>query len=124
MKVKGTHTTTQSIEVDLADNEIEKILRSQTVEQLATVIQGKLKLDFLLGLEPKFSGSRSIRKSCKSGSGEKLALIHVDADWNYHNNVGEDKEVRLLTDDEEERYKILCNIARTIVELQNNLKAP
>ncbi|AFU63707.1 hypothetical protein [Salmonella phage SSE121] len=118
MKVRGTHTTTESIEVDLTDNEVEKILRSQTVEDLATVIQEKLKRYFLLSLEPKFSGSRSIRKSWKSSSGGKLALIHVDADWNYHNNVGEDREVRLLTDDEEEKYKILCNIARTIVELQ------
>jgi len=118
MKIKGTETTTKTVDVEISDLELKRVVSEQSVEFLAKVLEDKLKRAFLHSLEPKFSGSRTIRPSWKTKSKGCLALVHIDATWDYHNNKGEDEEVRLLTEDEEERYKILCNLARTIADLQ------
>lgn len=117
MKVKGTQTTVQTVEVDISDAEIDNIIFSQPVERTAKKLQEKMLHDFLVSLEPSFDGKRRIGQSYRQDK-PGLALIHVDADWNYHKNVGEDEVVRLLTEDEEERYKVLSNLAKTITDLQ------
>lgn len=117
MKVKGTQTTVQTVDVEISETEIDKIIFSQPVERTAQKLQEKMLHDFLVSLEPQFDGKRRIGPSYRSDK-LGLALIHVDADWNYHNNVGEDEVVRLLTADEEERYKVLSNLAKTITDLQ------
>lgn len=117
MKVKGTQTTVQTVDVELGKESIKAVVHGQTIDYLAAVIQEKLMHKFLHSLEPKFAGKRTVRKGYGRHDG-KLVLVHVDADWNYHNNVGEDEDIRALTEDEEERYKVLSNLARTITDLQ------
>ncbi|MBL5841397.1 hypothetical protein I4U30_24395 [Enterobacter asburiae] len=118
MKVKGTHTTVQTVDVELSDSAVKSVVYGQTIDYLADAVQEKLLYKFLHSLPPEFDGKRTIRESYRSGNKGKLALVHVDADWNYHNNVGEDEEVRVLTEDERSRYKVLCNISKVIKDLQ------
>lgn len=118
MKVRGTQTTVQTVDVELNDASIKSVVYGQAIDYLADAVQEKLLYQFLHGLPPEFDGKRTIRESYRSGNKGKLALVHVDADWNYHNNVGEDEEVRLLTEEEWERYKALCNISKVIKDLQ------
>lgn len=117
MKVKGTQTTVQTVDVEISDAEIDNIIFSQPVERTAQKLQEKMMHDFLVSLEPRFDGKRRIGPSYRQDK-PGLALIHVDADWNYHNNVGEDEVVRLLTEQEVERYRVICNLAKTITDLQ------
>ena len=118
MKVKGTHTTVQTVDVELSDSSVKSVVYGQTIDYLADAIQEKLLYKFLHSLPPEFDGKRTIRESYRSSNKGKLALVHVDADWNYHTNVGQDEEVRVLTEDECERYKDLCGISGVIKDLQ------
>lgn len=118
MKVKGTQTTVQTVDVELNDATIKSVVYGQTIDYLADAVEEAVQKFFLHSLPPEFDGKRTIRESYRSGNKGKLALVHVDADWNYHNNVGEDKEVRLLTEEEWGRYKELCNISKVIKDLQ------
>lgn len=118
MIVKGTHTKVENVEIDLNDAGIKSVVYGQSIEYLADAIREKLFRKFLHGLAPDFVGKRVIRKSYRSGSEGKLVLVHVDADWDYHKNVGHDEEVRVLTEEEEERYKVLCGISEAIKDLE------
>lgn len=118
MKVKGTQTTVQTVDVELNDASIKEVVYGQPIDYLATIVQEKLLRDFLNSLQPEFDGKRMIRKSWRSSNEGKLALVHVDADWNYHSNVGQDEEVRVLTDEETVKYKMLSGVAAYITALQ------
>lgn len=117
MKVKGTQTTVQTVDVELGSESIKAVVHGQTIDYLAAVIQEKLMHKFLHSLEPKFTGKRTVRKGYGRYDG-KLVLVHVDADWNYHNNVGEDEDVRALTDAEESLFKMISRLSGYIETLQ------
>ena len=118
MKVKGTHTSVQTVDVELTDASVKSVVYGQTIDYLADAVQEKLLYKFLHSLPPEFDGKRTIRESYRSGNKGKLALVHVDADWNYHNNVGEDEEVRVLTDEEVKRFNTIMGISKKIKKLQ------
>lgn len=113
MKVKGTQTSVQRVDVELDEAAIKSVVYAQSVESLAKAIQERLQYRFLHSLEPKFSGERAIHKGYGRYDG-KLVLVHIDASWNNHNNVGEDEDIRALTDIEEQRYKDIMRITELI----------
>ncbi len=118
MKVRGTQTTVQTVDVELNYASIKSVVYGQTIDYLADAVQEKLLYQFLQELPPEFEGKRTIRESYRSGNKGKLALVHVDADWNYHSNVGQDEEVRVLTDEETVKYQMLSGVAAYITALQ------
>ncbi|AGZ17489.1 hypothetical protein X824_gp015 [Escherichia phage 4MG] len=117
MKVKGTQTTVQTVDVELGGDAIKTVVYSREIDYLAKALQEKLLHKFLHSLEPKFTGSRTVRKGYGRYDG-KLVLVHVDADWNYHNNVGEDEDIRALTDEEEVLFKMISGVSEYIENLK------
>lgn len=113
MKVKGTQTTTQLIDVEVNDSEIKKIIDSQDKMILAEAIQQKLLNKFFKRCLPSIDGEIIVRKDAKAGK----VFVHVDADWDHHNNVGVDKEIRPLTHDEVVLYENILGLPEYIMSL-------
>ena len=118
MKVTGKQTIVQAVDVELNDASIKTVVYGQSTYYLAAAIQEKRLYKFLHSLPPEFAGKRTVRESYRSGNKGRLALVHVDADWDHHNNVGEDEEVRLLTDEETVKYKMIFDITLYITSLE------
>lgn len=114
MKVTGKQTVIKSIDIELSEEEISRIVKTQPIEFLADAIQNKVMKNFIDALKPQFDGKRAIRESHYQSRVGKLVLVHVDESWNYHNNVSEDKEVRPLTQDEISKYTLISGLSDRI----------
>lgn len=126
MKVKGTQTTVESVEVTLSDEEVFRVANSLNIRDLAALIRGKLLDNFLLRVAGGRKGDFCITnrywsdhvKGCPStGKGTYLTLMERDADWDHHNNVGVDEYIRALTDDEAEQFRVINTLPDRIVEI-------
>ncbi|WAK43514.1 hypothetical protein [Cronobacter phage EspYZU12] len=113
MKVKGTQTTVESVEVTLTDAEVLRVADSLDAHALSILIRDKLMSKFIVKVAGDRKGdlfiaerfwSKNNRKVPESGEGNYLTLIERDADFDYHNNVGVDENIRPLTKDETEAY--------------------
>lgn len=118
MKVTGKQTIVQNVEVDISDEEIMNIVKAQTPDYLADVLTKELLRNFIYSLPADFTGERAVWETRKRGYEQFLVLVHVDAGWDYHNNVGVDEEVRVLTDEETVKYKMISGIPLYIESLQ------
>lgn len=118
MKVKGTQTTVQSVDIEISEQEIRNVVINQTVEYLADALQEKMRRDFISKLKPDFKGTRIIREGFNQKNRGKLVLVHVDADWNYHTNVGLDEEIRPLSEEEVVKYQMISGLAHYITQLK------
>lgn len=118
MKVTGKQTIVRAVDVELNDAGIKTVVYGQTADYLVAAIQEKLLYTFLHSLPPEFAGKRTVRESYRSGNKGRLVLIHVDADWDYHNNVGVDEEVRPLTEEETVKYNMICGLPDYIKKLK------
>lgn len=105
MKVTGKQTVVQSVNVEINQDEIDRIIKEQDIDVITKNLQTALMDKFVNSLEPAFKGKRMVRQSFYSEKKGKLVLVHIDADWDRHNNVGIDEEVRVLTDIETEIYE-------------------
>lgn len=117
MQIKGVKKYTENVEIEIAPSEINRIVSSQSVACLAEALRKKLLSKFLTKLTDDVY-PRVVRQSFKSGKEGKMALVHVEADWDYHNNVGIDREVRLLTDEEVAVYNQILGMDRYILSLE------
>ncbi|WNT48299.1 hypothetical protein SPLA5a_PHROGS00216 [Salmonella phage SPLA5a] len=131
MKVKGTQTTVESVEVTLTDAEVLRVANSLDAHALSILIRDKLMSKFIVKVAGDRKGdlfiaerfwSKNNRNVPESGEGNYLTLIERDADFDYHNNVGVDKNIRPLTKDETEAYnkinKFPDNVLTWIVGLK------
>lgn len=118
MKVTGKQTVVQSVKVEINQDEIDRIIKEQDIDVITKNLQTALMDKFVNSLEPSFNGKRMVRQSFYSEKKGKLVLVHIDADWDYHNNVGEDEEVRVLTDEETVKYKMISGIPLYIESLE------
>lgn len=121
MKVKGTQTTTQLIDVEVNDSEIKRIVNSQDEIILAEAIQQKLLNKFFKRCLPSIDGEIIVRKDAKAGNRGTQVFVHVDADWDYHNNVGIDHEIRPLTHEEVVLYENIRKLPEHIMSLDDEL---
>ncbi|EMB7054154.1 hypothetical protein VAG18_002846 [Escherichia coli] len=103
MLVKGTHTVKESVFVDIDHNELERVLRSCSNTLLLSVLQERADREFLNSLAGR-PGDFCIRKN-----GDKVWLWEIDADWDYHKDIGIDEPIRELTDQEIARYEQVTN---------------
>ena len=101
MKVTGKQTIVQSVNVEINQDEIDRIIKEQDIDVITKNLQTALMDKFVNSLEPAFKGKRMVRQSFYSEKKGKLVLVHIDADWDLHNN----EEVRVLTDIETEIYE-------------------
>lgn len=118
MKVTGKQTVVQSVNIEINQDEIDRIIKEQDIDVITKNLQTALMDKFVNSLEPAFKGKRMVRQSFYSEKKEKLVLVHIDADWDYHNNVGVDEEVRVLTDEETVKYKMISGIPLYIESLE------
>lgn len=118
MQIKGVKKYTENVEIEIDPSEINRIVSNQSVACLAEVIRKKLLFKFCDKINGGIPCPSAVRESFKSGQSGKLALIHVDADWDYHNNVGIDQEVRLLTDEEVAVYNQILGLEDYILSLE------
>lgn len=118
MKVTGKQTIVQNVEVDISDEEIMNIVKAQTPDYLADVLTKELLRNFIYSLPADFTGERAVWETRKRGYEQFLVLVHVDAGWDHHNNVGVDEEVRPLTEEETVKYNMICGLRDYIKHLQ------
>lgn len=118
MKVTGKQTIVQNVEVDVSDEEIMNIVKAQTPDYLADVLTKELLRNFIYNLPADFTGERTVWETRKRGYEPFLVLVHVDAGWDHHNNVGVDEEVRPLTEEETVKYNMICGLRDYIKHLQ------
>lgn len=117
MKVKGTQTTTQLIDVEVNDSEIKRIVNGQDEIILAEAIQQKLLNKFFKRCLPSINGEIVVGKAAKTGNRGTPVFVHVDADWDYHNNVGVDHEIRPLTHEEVVLYENIQRLPEYVMSL-------
>lgn len=110
IRVTGRKTTVQLVNVEIDENEVKSVVDSQTTDYLISALQRKLKEEFVASLPPSFAGKREIQKDTDG----ELTLVHVDASWDHHNNVGIDKDVRVLTGKEQEEYLKIVTLSEYI----------
>lgn len=116
MIVKGVKRTTENVELEISADEVNRIIESQDADTLSKFLQKRLMKDFIGKLKPAYSGERIIRKSFFSSLSDKFMLVNVDEDFDYHNNVGVDNEVRPLTDQELEQFFCITGLPEAIKE--------
>lgn len=117
MKVNAKQTIVQNVEVDISDEEIMNIVKAQTPDYLADVLTKELLRNFIYSLPADFTGEWAVWETRKRGYEPFLVLVHVDAWWDYHNNVGVDEEVRPLTEEETVKYNMICGLRDYIKHL-------
>lgn len=119
MKVTGKQTVVQSVNVEINQDEIDRIIKEQDIDVITKNLQTALMDKFVNSLEPAFKGKRMVRQSFYSEKKGKLVLVHIDADWDRHNNVGVDEEVRVLTEEETVKYHMICGVSQYIDQLKS-----
>lgn len=131
MKVKGTQTTVESVEVTLTDAEVLRVANSLDAHALSILIRNKLMNKLIIKLAGGRKGdffvanrfwSKTNRDVPETGEGTYLTLIQRDADYDYHNNVGVDETIRTLTKDEVEAYETINKIPDNVLTWVAGLK--
>lgn len=117
MKVKGTHTVKNSVEVEISNEEVSSIIETQSFQVLTKVVQKKLLKSFIESLVPASKGNFTIHTAFQYISDSNYLLVEVDADWDYHNNVGMDRFVRVLTKEESTKYETIKNLPEWVDKL-------
>ncbi|MCC3722102.1 hypothetical protein [Staphylococcus haemolyticus] len=124
MKVKGTQTTVQTVDVELGDAEVLRVADSLDPHALSIILRNKLMNKFIVKLAGDRKGdlfiaerywSKHHRNVPESGEGNYLTLIERDADFDYHNNVGVDENIRVLTKDEVKMYKTIAKLPDNVL---------
>lgn len=131
MKVKGTQTKVEAVEITLTDEEVIRVANSLDVNCLATVMRDKLFGMFIQQMTDGRKGdffisarflSKNNRNLPETGEGTYLTLIERDADWDYHKNVGVDEEIRPLTKEEVDMYNAINKIPTDALSLFADLE--
>lgn len=128
MKVKAKQTVTSIVDVELDDKGVLEVIEKADSRILLQVLQRHLTTAFITRIRGKQQGelvvrlewvSSSSRHCPERGAGSYLALVEIDGDFDYHNNVGVDEFVRWLTDEERQEWATIEHFAdETFKKLQ------
>lgn len=106
MKVKGTERIERAVEVELDAREVVDLIDHTAEEVLLHSIQCRAMQRFynrVAGFEGAFY--------VKQRQGEDGVLVYqlweIDADWDYHNDIGIDEKIKDLTAEEVVEYNYL-----------------
>lgn len=106
MKVKGTERIERVVEVELDAREVEDLIDHTAEEVLLHSIQCRVMQRFYNRVAG-FEGAFYVQQ-CQGEDGVSVyQLWEIDADWDYHNDVGVDEKVRDLTAEEAVEYNYL-----------------
>lgn len=107
MKVKGTERIERVVEVELDAREVGKLIDNTVEEVLLHSIQCRAMQRFYERVAG-FEGSFCVRQRYEEDGTPVYQLWGIDADWDYHNDVGIDKKIKDLTTEEVVEYTYLC----------------
>lgn len=125
MKINAKQTLVNYVDVEIEPQEINKIVRSQTIETLVDVVYDKIVAQFLRDIHPSYEGRKSIVKNYSGNSDNAYSLILRDYDWDYHRNVGSDICLRKLDRYETDRWEAICSLKEYLMGLyQAGKKGP
>ena len=106
MKVKGTEHIERAVEVELDAREVGDLIDHTAEEVLLHSIQCRAMQRFYERVAG-FEGSFCVRQRYEEDGAPVYQLWEIDADWDYHNNVGIDEKIKDLTTEEVVEYTYL-----------------
>lgn len=122
MKVKGTEHIERVVEVELDAREVGELIDNTEEEVLLHSIQRRAMQRFyerVAGFASFEEGSFCVRQRYEEDGTPVYQLWEIDADWDYHNDVGIDKKIKDLTTEEAVEYTYLCGwVENTIFQLR------
>lgn len=107
MKVKGTEHIERVVEVELDAREVGELIDNTEEEVLLHSIQCRAMQRFYNRVAG-FEGHFYVQQRQGDDGVLVYQLWEIDADWDYHNDVGIDKKIKDLTTEEVVEYTYLC----------------
>ena len=118
MKVKGTEHIERAVEVELDAREVGDLIDHTAEEVLLHSIQGRAMQRFYERVAG-FEGSFYVQQRQEDDGAPVYQLWEIDADWDYHNDVGIDEKIKDLTAGEVVEYNYLRDwVKNTIFQLK------
>lgn len=114
MKVKGTERVERTVEVELDAREVGELIDHTAEEVLLHSIQCRAMQRFYERVAG-FEGSFCVRPRYEEDGPSVYQLWKIDADWDYHNDVGIDEKIKDLTTEEVVEYNYLCGWAKNAI---------
>ncbi len=114
MKVKGTEHIERVVEVELDAREVEDLIDHTAEEVLLHSIQCRAMQRFYERVAG-FEGSFYVQQRQGDDGVLVYQLWEIDADWDYHNDVGIDEKVRDLTTEEVVEYNYFCGWVKNAI---------
>lgn len=114
MKVKGTEHIERAVEVELDAREVWDIIDRTAEEVLLHSIQCRAMQRFYERVAG-FEGSFYVQQRQGDDGGLVYQLWEIDADWDYHKDVGIDEKIKDLTTEEVVEYNYLRDWVKTTI---------
>lgn len=114
MKVKGTEHIERAVEVELDAREVGELIDHTAEEVLLHSIQCRAMQRFYERVAG-FEGSFCVRQRYEEDGAPVYQLWEIDADWDYHNDVGIDEKIKDLTTEEVVEYNYLCDWVKNVI---------
>lgn len=118
MKVKGTEHIERAVEVELDAREVGELIDHTAEEVLLHSIQCRAMQRFYNRVAG-FEGVFHVQQRQGEDGVSVYQLWEIDADWDYHNDVGIDEKIKDLTAEEVVEYNYLRDwVKNTIFQLK------
>lgn len=118
MKVKGTEHIERAVEVELDAREVGELIDHTAEEVLLHSIQYRA-MQCFYNRVAGFEGAFHVQQRQGEDGVSVYQLWEIDADWDYHNDVGIDEKIKDLTAEEVVEYNYLRDwVKNTIFQLK------
>lgn len=118
MKVKGTEHIERAVEVELDAREVGELIDHTAEEVLLHSIQCRAMQRFYERVAG-FEGAFHVQQRQGEDGVSIYQLWEIDADWDYHKDVGIDEKIKDLTAEEVVEYNYLRDwVKNTIFQLK------
>lgn len=118
MKVKGTEYIERAVEVELDAREVGELIDHTAEEVLLHSIQCRAMQRFYEQVAG-FEGAFHVQQRQGEDGVSIYQLWEIDADWDYHKDVGIDEKIKDLTAEEVVEYNYLRDwVKNTIFQLK------
>lgn len=114
MKVKGTERIERAVEVELDACEVADLIDRTAEEVLLHSIQCRAMQRFYNRVAG-FEGSFYVQQRQGDDGVSVYQLWEIDADWDYHKDVGIDEKIKDLTTEEVVEYNYLRDWVKTTI---------
>lgn len=121
MEVNAKQTEVRIVKVELSGGEQARVAQAQTSDLLIGILSNRLEQKLVANMTSDLKkGAYCIREAYFKGE-RQWCLVELDADWDYHNNVGRDETLRPLSEAERAKYFQLDNSIAEVQQLISEL---